>query len=346
MKPARISPAAVSSLLRQLAQAERGGLPLHDALAILARDRELGAAQARLIAELRAALAAGGTLSAALEAHPASFPPEAVALIRSAETEKSLPEALELIAADYEAHALQRAALRGAFAWPLIIAAVLAVLVAAVVIFVVPAFKEVFASFGADLPATTLMLVAIADAVAAYWYVWAALAVVVVFYAVRREMPGRAWMDPLLLRLPFVRPYLVKSFAARVGRTLAAAAEGRLPLAPALAYLRATAGNRRLADSALALEAQLRAGKELSAAVRESPGMPGPLAVALELGARSNSLGPALRQVVAIGEGDAARSLMRLQQATLVALYLCLGILVAFVLLALYLPIFGLGAAV
>jgi type IV pilus assembly protein PilC len=346
MKAARIPPAAVATMLRQLAHAERGGLPLHDALAILATNRELRPAQARAMAELGGELSAGRELSVALEAHPSDLPAEALALIRSAEAEKARPAALDLVAADYEAHALQRAALRGALAWPLIIATVLLVLTAAVLIVVVPAFKEAFGSFGADLPGMTLMLIAVADSVVGFWYVWVALIAVGVFYASRSGLPGRAWLDPLALRMPFVRPYLLTSFAARVGRALAAANEGRLPLAPALAYLRATTANRRLAGVAGALEAQLRAGKGLSAAVRESPDMPGELAVAVELGERSNRLGPALRQVVAMGEGDAARSLMRLQQATLVTLYLCLGILVAFVLLALYLPIFHLGAAV
>ncbi|MGQ0547469.1 MAG: type II secretion system F family protein [Betaproteobacteria bacterium] len=346
MKAARIPPAAVATMLRQLAHAERGGLPLQDALAILAKDRELKPAQVQLLSDLAGELSAGRELSAALEAHPSHLPAEAVALIRSAEAEKARPAALDLVAADYEAHALEGAALRGALAWPAIIAAVLLVLTVMVMSFVVPAFKQVFASFGADLPASTLTLIAISDSVAQFWYLWVALIAVAVFLAARRILPGRAWLDPLALRLPFVRPYLLTSFAARVGRALAAAAEGRLPPAPAFAYLRATTANRRLAGAAGALEAQLRSGKALSAAVRDSPDMPGQLAVAVELGERSNRLGPALRQVVAMGEGDAARSLMRLQQATLVALYLCLGILVAFVLLALYLPIFHLGAAV
>ena len=347
MKPARIPPAAIAALFRQLAAAQRGGLALHDALAILAKDPELGRNHAALISDLGSQLSAARPLSGALESHRAIFGPEATELIRAAESESALAEALDLLATDYELRALQRSAVRGALAWPAAIAVVLVLLVALVMLFVVPAFKQVFASFGADLPAATLLLMGIANALGEYWYVWVALIVLVALYALRGgTLPGRAWLDRGLLRLPFVRPYLVKTFVARLSRALGAAVDSRLPLAPALAYLRATTGNRRLTESAAALEAQVRAGKGLAAAVRESAHLPGQLAVALELGERSNNLGPALRQLVAFSEGDAARSLMRLQQAALITTYLCLGIIVAFVVIALYLPIFSMGAAV
>lgn len=342
-----MKPAGHAILFRQLAAAQRGGLALQDALAILAKDHELGRGEAALLDALGAQLSAGQPLSSALESRGGIFAAETVALLRAAEAQQALPAALDLLAADYEARALQSAAVRGALAWPATIAIVLALLVTLVMVFVVPMFKQTFASFGADLPALTLVLLALGDAFAQFWYVVLALIVVVVVLAWRGvALPGRAWLDRGLLRLPFVRPYLLKSFVARVSRALGAAAESRLPLPPALAYLRATAGNRGLTDSAAALEAQVRAGKGLAAAVRESPPLPGQLAVALELGERSNNLGPALRQLVAFSEGDAARSLVRLQQATLIAIYLCLGLLVAFVVVALYLPIFGLGAAV
>lgn len=347
MKPARIPPAAIAVLFRQLASAQRGGLPLHDALAILSRDAELARGHAALISDLASQLAAGKPLSGALDAHRASFAPEAVELVRAGENGRALPEALELLAADYEQLALQRSAVRGALAWPAAIVVVLVLLVALVLIFVIPAFKQVFTSFGADLPDATLLVMAISGAVADYWYVAAALVALAVVFAARgAALPGRAWIDRGLLCLPFVRPYLVKTFVARVSRALGAASESRLPLPAALAYLRATAGNLRLAESAASLEAQLRAGKGLAAAVHENPHLPGQLAVALELGERSNSLAPALRQLVAFSEGEAARSLMRLQQAILIGTYICLGIIVAFVVIALYLPIFKLGAAV
>ncbi len=345
MKSLRIPPAAAATLFRQLAAAQRGGLALGDALAILAKDPDLGREMVALLADLGSQLAAGRPLSGALES--AGFAPEAAELIRAAEADNALAAALELLATDYEQRALQRAALRGALAWPAAIAAVLVLLVAMVMLFVVPAVKHVFASFGADLPGATLLLMAVSDAFAEYWYLAVAIVVAVVI-VVRRGagIPGRAWLDRVLLRLPFLRSYLVKSFVARVSRTLGTAAESRLPLPAALAYLRATSGNRSLAETTAALETGLRAGKGLAAAVRESVRLPGQLAVALEIGERTNSLGPTLLQLVAFSEGDAARSLMRLQQAGLIATYLCLGLIVAYVVIALYLPIFMLGAAV
>jgi len=215
-------------------------------------------------------------------------------------------------------------------------------------IFVTPSFKQVFTSFGADLPGPTLLVMAVSDLAVDYWY-WVLIPVAVLaVVAQRRWARGLrfATLDAALIQIPFVRRYLTKCFVSRLIQVLDRALSGSLPLIPAVAYLRATAGNTRLTGAAGVLEAQLLGGKDLTAAVRDTPSMPGQLATALELGAATQDPGAMLRQLAAFSEGEAARSLMRLQQALIACAYVAAGLIVGFFVIAMYLPIFRMGEAV
>ena len=348
MKHQRLPASLVAIVMRQLSDALGAGLSLGDTLTILGKDTDLEKRHRQLVAYLGDQVAKGGALSSAFAQYPATFPPEAVALVRAGEVSGTLAQSLDLVAVDFELRNAHGVGLRGALAWPAAILTVLVVVIGVIMIFVIPSFKVVFASFGAELPAPTLVVIAVSEVFVRYWWVLPALFAVSLLVRKTTGIGLResGVLDAGIMRIPFVRAHLIKTFVSRLSHILAHAIEGRLDVGPAITYLRATAGNRKLSAIAGALEAQLATGKDLVSAMRDTPRLPGQIAVALELGAKASSPGLGLRQVAAFCEDEALRSLVRLQQAIFVFVYICAGIVVGGTVIAMYLPIFQLGAVV
>ena len=268
--------------------------------------------------------------------------------MREGEAAGRLPATLDLLASDLELQYAGGIGVRGALAWPTAILVVLFLVTSVIMIFVIPAFKQVFTSFGADLPGPTLLVIAASDAFVSYWWIGLLVAVAAAAWAIRKGvvLPRIAILEHLVARVPVVRGYLLKAFSARLARVLAGVGEGGVPALQALAYVRATTRNAYLAGIAATLEGRLRQSPDLGAAVLGTPQMPGQLAVALEIGQRSGRPAQALRQVVSMSDAAAMRALVRLQQAILVGSYVLAGLLVGGVVIAMYLPIFKLGAVI
>ena len=348
MKGKRLTLGMQAAVIRQLADALGAGLTLRDTAAILERDTDLPPAQRRLVQRIRELAEADGTLSAALAEFAPAVPPEATALVREGEAAGRLPATLELLAADLELRRSRGLGIQGALAWPATILVVLFLVTAVIMIFVIPAFKQVFTSFGADLPGPTLLVMAVSDVFSEYGWLMLVALVAAAIWVARKGLvfPRLPVLERLVVRVPVVRGFVLKSFASRLAHVLARVGEQGVPAPAALAYVRATAQNAHVADVAAALEARLRQSPDVAAAVMGTPRMPAQLAVALEIGERSGRPAQALRQVVSISDAEALRSLVRLQQAILVGSYVLAGLIVGGVVIAMYLPIFKLGAVI
>lgn len=336
-------------LFRQLAAAARARLPFAEVLAILRQEGERGR-YGRLLAVLGRELEQARPLSDALAA-TAMFAPETVAFVRGAEGTPALAEVLEVLADDYGRRAVAGRALANALYWPLTLAGVLVFVIMILMIFVVPAFKEVYRSFGADLPAPTLALMTLSD-----WfvsYLWPPLLIVAILLVLAAIFRGKAppkvteAYDWLRLRVPLVGAFREKLFQLRSVALLAVAADAdREFAAAALAHLDGTAENRRLASWVGPLARRVAGSGELLPAVRETSEVPRRIAAILELGARTGDAAAARAQVAAWCDAEMEVGLPRFQTNFLALSYAVLGTLIAFVVIGLYLPIFMMGAAV
>jgi type IV pilus assembly protein PilC len=338
---------ALALLFDQLAAAERAGMRLADALEIIRRDHEFGR-RGEVFDALASAVGGGSPLSEAMQRAPEAFPAETVALVRGAEGAGKLAGALDLLADDYERRAAARLGFGAALVYPSLLAALIVVLVLALLMFVVPAFKLVYTNFGADLPGPTLALLSLGDFMNDFWWLWLPLlvAAIVVVCLRRRIAPAARFLDRVALITPALRSYLLKQFAARAAATLERALDSGLAVADAVAHLRATTPNGLIAARLRALEERLRAGEALPEAVRAVRELPPRLALIIELGSRTGSIAGALRHSVSMSDADAGRSLARLQRTFTLASYVTFGLVVGFTVLAVYLPIFKLGQAV
>jgi len=335
-------------LFRQLAAASRARLPFSEVLVILRQEGERGR-YGRLLAILGRELEQGKPLSDALAA-TAVFAPQTVAFVRGAEGTPALSEVLQVLADDYGRGAVAGRAMANALYWPLTLAALLVFVIMILMIFVVPAFKEIYRSFGADLPAPTLALMTLSD-----WFVrlWPVLFVVAILLALAAFFRGKAppvvgeTYDWVRLRVPLVGAFREKLFQLRSVALLAVAAGAdRDFAAAALAHLDGTADNRRLASWVGPLARRVAGSGELLPAVRETPEVPRRVAAILELGARTGDAAAARAQVAAWCDAEMELGLPRFQTNFLALSYAVLGTLIAFVVIGLYLPIFMMGAAV
>ena len=324
-------------LFRQLAMAAHAGLPLRDVLAILRQD---GSYRGTLLAAVGQRLDGGAALSEALASAGPVFSRETVEFVRAAEDKAMLPAVLDALAVDYSRRAAGRRALLKAIYWPAALAIALAIVLMMAMIFVIPAFKGVYADFGAELPAPTLLLVMISDFVFYYWPWMASLVLLAaagLYLAKRRAV----------LWLPLIHPFREKVFQLRLAAMLALAAGAESSFATAaFAHLGATAPTARTSRWVDPLIARLAGGVDLFRAMRETAQVPPRVAAMLELGSRTGNMAGARAYIDSWCDAEFDDTLPRFEADILIATYVVIGVALAVVVTALYLPIFRLGAAV
>lgn len=337
---------AVALLLQQYADALRSGLTAAEAMELVRRASS-AAARCPSLADALLGVAEGRTAwPQAIEGSATGLPNEVADLLAHGEQGGQLPEALELVAQEFEQRAALRQSVSGALTWPALIAVTFGVVASVIMIFVVPAFREVFASFGAELPPATIWFITLSDFWVEQW--WLLLALVLAgawcWRHRGRLLRNHGRWTAQILRVPVLGPYLALAFLLRVARLLEPVASGRLAARPVLAYLRATSRGTLFESSAAALERAHLEGARLSEAVRASFDSSGDIALAFELDERGTGSGSALRRALQVIEDELARRLVGLEQVMVSTTYVVVGALVGGFVIAMYLPIFKLGA--
>jgi len=347
MAAATLPLASAAALFRQLSDLSDGGFTPAEAVAVLREDEDAAGMSATL-AELARDLEQRDALAPALERHVAAFGTEVVALVRAAEERNALPAALALLADDFERRQQLHKGLLTVLFWPLFLLGFLALITMTLMIFVIPSFKTVFHNFGADLPGLTLLIMAIADGFASYGIVIVALLVALPFAVgwVRRRTRHGPAIDAIFLKLPGTRRFLVKLLLGRLSALLAGAAESGIPAAAVIGYLRSTLGNLHLRGVIGALEHDVAQGMPLSAAWRKQALLPRGFARMMDIGERSKKLGPALARAAQTYTLEAVQAISVFRQVLVITAYVLAGVIVGITVIAMYLPIFKLGAAI
>ncbi len=347
MKPL-LSHSAAVLLFRQLAAATRNRLPYKETLEILAQDPEMfGRRDLPAVQTLIRQLEEGGTLSAALRMLPALMVPETALLVEAAEEHGNLAQILDAIADDYTDLAQRRTAVRTALFWPAVIGCAVVLLVAFMMIFVVPAFNEIYSSFGAELPWPTLFVMTVSEFLVGWWWVIAAAIIAFLLLKWKRKLPPGlvSIAQRSLMGVPFLRIYLVRAFAARTVNWLRAAHRSRPLLLAAVRHVRATTTSP-FAPYLLELEARLAAIPSLGQALLDLAPLPRRLPLLVQLGEKMGDVDSALAQVADFAEAERASGLALFERGLVLVVYCILGAIVALAVIAMYLPIFRMGQAV
>jgi type IV pilus assembly protein PilC len=338
----------VTLFTRQLASLLRAGLPLAPALELLAQAQTSNRqGMPRIVGALARDITGGLRFSAALQRHPAQFNALYCQLVEVGETAGALAAVLARIADDRERAAAQRAKVRAALTYPAAILLLAMAITAALLIWVVPTFKQIFDGFGAKLPAPTRFVLALSSG-AARWSIPVfgmifALGSAVAFL-LRRSEAARIRFARLSLRIPVVGPLLGTLCAARWSRALGTLLSAGTPLADAFDSLAHATGNAFFDRATVEISARLRRGERLAAAMRAARCFPPE--VVQPVAEESGALDTMLIDVASLADRQVDEKIGTLASLCEPLVIVVLGALVGGLVIAMYLPIIQLGNVV
>ena len=338
----------VTLFTRQLATMLKSGVPLLQAFDIVAKGHS-NPAMAKLIYDVRTEVETGSSLKQAFEKKPLYFDALYCNLIGAGEAAGILDTVLERLASYKEKILAIKSKIKSALFYPLSIVVVAFVITAIIMIFVIPAFKAVFANFGADLPALTLYVMALSDFFVEWW--WAvffvgAATIYGFFYSWKRSEKMQIAMDRLLLRVPVFGDLIRKSAIARWTRTLSTTFAAGVPLVEALDSVAGSAGNYEYYRATKRIQGEVATGSSLNSAMQGTDVFPNMVIQMVAIGEEAGSLDSMLSKVADYYEqevDDAVEALSSLMEPMIMVV---LGTLIGGLVIAMYLPIFKLGAVV
>jgi type IV pilus assembly protein PilC len=344
----RVSDKDITLFTRQLATMMKSGVPLLQSFDIVGKGHS-NPAVAKLLLDIKSDVETGSSLSTAFRKYPLYFDALFCNLIGAGEQAGILDTLLDRLATYKEKILAIKSKIKSALFYPISIVVVAFVITAVIMIFVVPAFKDLFSSFGADLPAPTLVVMAISDTFVNWW--WAifgsiGFAIWFFFYTWKRSLSMQSTMDRLILKIPVFGELIRKATIARFSRTLATMFSAGVPLVEALDSVAGASGNRVYYEATKKIQSEISTGTSLTIAMQNSEVFPNMVLQMTAIGEESGALDSMLSKVADFYEAevdDAVDALSSLMERMIMVV---LGTLIGGLVVALYLPIFKIGEVV
>lgn len=338
----------ISLFTRQLATMMKSGVPLLQAFDIVGKGHN-NPSVARLLFDIKTDVETGSSLQQAFKKYPLYFDELYCNLIGAGEAAGILDTLLDRLATYKEKIQAIKSKIKSALFYPVSIIVVAFIITAVIMIFVIPAFKELFSSFGADLPAPTLVIMAISDFFVTYW--WAIFGGIgggfyTFFYFWKRSKKMQGVMDRIMLKLPIFGELIRKASIARWSRTLATMFAAGVPLVEAFDSVAGAAGNAVYFDATKYIQREVSSGNSLTVAMQNTEVFPSMVLQMVAIGEEAGSLDSMLSKVADFYEAevdDAVEALSSLMEPIIMAV---LGVLIGGMVIAMYLPIFKMGQVV
>ena len=338
----------ITLFTRQLATMMKAGVPLLQSFDIVAKGHA-NPSVSKLIQDIRTDVETGTSLNQAFRKFPLYFDPLFCNLVGAGEQAGILEDLLTRLAIYKEKTLAIKAKIKSAMFYPISIMVVAFVVTAVIMIFVVPSFKEVFTSFGADLPAPTLVVMAISDYFVANWYlIFGSLFATIYFFfhTWKRSVKMQRFMDALLLKLPIFGDVIRKATMARWTRTLATMFSAGVPLVESLDSVGGASGNAVYVDATKRIQTEVSTGVSLTSAMQNSGVFPNMVTQMVSIGEESGALDQMLGKVADFYEDEVDEAVASLSSLMEPLIMVVLGVLIGGLVIAMYLPIFKLGAVV
>ncbi|HZF19883.1 MAG TPA: type II secretion system F family protein, partial [Burkholderiales bacterium] len=303
----------------------------------------------RLLMGIKTDVETGSALAAAFRKYPLHFDALFCNLVAAGEQAGILESLLDRLATYKEKILAIKSKIKAALFYPIAIIVVAFIIVAVIMIFVIPAFKQVFTSFGADLPAPTLFVMGVSDFFVRFWYIIFPVVIGSVWGFLelwKRSVPIQIFMDRWMLRLPVFGDLIRKSTIARWTRTLSTMFAAGVPLVEALDSVGGASGNYIYMQATKEIQRKVSTGTSLTASMQESGVFPSMVVQMVSIGEESGALDAMLGKVADFFEAevdDAVEALSSLMEPMIMVV---LGVLIGGMVIAMYLPIFKIGQAV
>jgi type IV pilus assembly protein PilC len=344
----KITDRDITIFTRQLATMMKSGVPLLQSFDIVAKGTDNGSV-AKLFTDIKNDVETGTALSQAFRKYPLYFDSLFCNLVGAGEAAGILDDLLDRLATYKEKIEAIKGKIKSALFYPVAVLVVAFVVVAVIMLFVVPAFKQVFESFGADLPGPTLAVIAISDIFTEYWYlIFGGIGGAIYFFlqAWKRSPKVQMFMDRLLLRLPIFGPVVEKATIARWLRTLSTMFAAGVPLVEALDSVGGASGNVVYLHATKKIQQEVSTGTSLTVAMQNSGVFPNMVLQMASIGEESGSLDSMLGKSADIYEREVDEAVESLSSLLEPLIMVVLGTLIGGLVVAMYLPIFKLGQVV
>lgn len=333
---------------RQLATMMKAGVPLLQAFDIVGRGNA-NANVTKLLNDIRTDVETGTSLSVAFRKFPMHFDSLYCNLVEAGEQAGILDQLLERLAIYMEKTEAIKSKIKSALMYPSAVMVVAFVVVTVIMIFVIPAFKEVFSSFGADLPAPTLVVIAVSEFFVNYWWLMStAIGGGIYFFmqAWKRNENVQHAMDRIILKVPVFGSLINKSCIARWTRTLATMFAAGVPLVEALDSVGGAAGNSVYEIATEKIQQEVATGTSLTNAMTNANLFPSMVLQMCAIGEESGSIDHMLSKSADFYEAEVDEMVAGLSSLMEPIIIVCLGGLIGGIVIAMYLPIFKLGQVV
>ncbi len=338
----------IAVFTRQLATMMKAGVPLLQAFDIVGRGNPNGSL-AKMLNDIRMDVETGTSLSSAFRKFPNHFDSLYCNLVEAGETAGILEALLDRLAVYMEKTEAIKSKIKAALMYPIAVVAVAFIVVSVIMIFVIPAFKEVFSSFGADLPAPTLFVIGMSEFFVSYWWaIFGGLGGGLYFFmeSWKRSIKVQEFMDRLMLKMPIFGDLVYKSVVARWTRTLSTMFAAGVPLVEALDSVGGASGNAVYQRATDKIQAEVSTGTNLTTAMTNTGVFPSMVLQMTSIGEESGSLDHMLGKAADFYEAEVDDMVAGLASLMEPVIIVFLGTIIGGIVVSMYLPIFKLGAVV
>ena len=343
-----ITPMDIAMVTRQIATMLGAGVPLVQTIEMIGSGHNNGNMK-KMLADIGHKLQSGIPLSDCLREHPKYFDDLYCDLVNSGEQSGSLETIYDRIAIYKEKAEALKSKIKKAMTYPIAVLVIAGIVTSILLIFVVPVFQEIFAGFGAELPAFTLFVVAISEFMQAYWYLGLAGIFTGMYFFKKAHLNSLKFRDSVdknILKLPVIGDLLRKAAVARFARTLSTTFAAGVPLPDALESAAGASGNAVFRDAILEIRTEVISGMQMNLAMRNCNIFPDMVIQMVSIGEESGAVDDMLSKVATIYEqqvDDAVDGLTALLEPMIMAV---LGVVIGGLIIAMYLPIFQIGKIV
>lgn len=345
---AKITPADVAVLTRQIATMLAAGVPLVQSIDLISSGTDKKSLR-NLMQKVSVKVQSGIPLSEVLREHPKYFDELYCDLVKSGEQSGALDRIFDRVATYKEKAEALKSKIKKAMFYPIAVTVVALIVTSILLIFVVPSFAEIFAGFGAELPGFTLFVMGISEWMQSYWWVVLAAIIIGIFLfkkAYNNNLQFKTAADAMALKLPVMGMIINKAAVARYARTLSTTFAAGVPLIEALESAAGAAGNEIYKNAIMEVRADVSAGGQMFSSMKTTNRFPEMVIQMVSIGEESGSLDDMLARVANIYEqevDDAVDGLTALLEPMIMAV---LGVIIGGLIVAMYLPIFQLGSVI
>jgi len=327
---------------RQFSTMVSSGLPMLRALATL-ETQTSSKPLAKAVSDVRIEVEKGNSLSGAMGKHPKVFNNLYVAMVRSGETGGVLDAVLDRLAGNLEREVSLRGRIKSAMTYPIVVLGFVTLIMMAMLIFIVPQFKSIYAELHGTLPLPTRILLAISDAVR-HDFIFVILGIGAVIFALRRWKRtdgGRRFFDKLKLRAPIFGPLFQKTALSRFARTLSVMSKSGVPIIQSLDVVAETVNNVVVSDAVRDVQESVKQGESIAKPLSRHEVFPGMVVQMLTVGEETGALDTMLEKIAQFYDDEvtaAVDSLTSILEPVMIAI---VGGAVGMAVIALYMPMFN-----